>query len=608
MNTAAAKPATSAGEVQAEINSLGEILGRDGVIPQQKAKALSAPHSMAEIPSALRDQGIDDESIMAALYARFSGRFELFNPETHAIAEGARRSAPREGDWVISGGVFWMVNPYDPLAVECTKRYRLDERGAARFERRGLMTPAQFQKAGESLFADITHLDPEASDQAAEQEADRLFEYIMEMGCSREASDIHLNPGKQVQIKMRIDGRLIPIKSVPLDATYRRMANVLMAKCTREATYNMPSSGEFRYDYNGKTVSVRLEMCPCKTGTSLEPRFTLRLNGLNTSRKQIASLGFSGKQVGQLRRFSHMPHGLVLVTGPTGSGKSTTLYALLQDIAMHSPYKAIFTLEDPVEQLIAQFQQIEMRGQMTFGDGLRSLLRQDPDVLLVGEIRDDETANLALKGANTGHLVFSTLHTNNSHGSLERMMDLGCKRSFLAEALKAVTAQRMVDIVCQSCSKKVLLGDVPAYAERYGKLSGLWSPSQEVRVANEAGCQHCFAGYRGRHPVQEIFVLDNMARDMLLQNAIPAQIREAQIEAGTFETLWADGYRLVAEGKTTFEALAAKLDLEEAMMTKDTIASIKKENLRTMNNGAGSPPRAAASGSSARVISQIPVK
>lgn len=600
-------------DVQQEVNTLGEILCDNGAILPQKAKALSSPASKADIPQALRDQGVDDDAITDAMYRRFSPRFALFNPELH-LTDQAVRSGPREGDWIISKGVFWLVNPYDPQANEAMKRVKANN---AKTDPRyawttlGIMSPIQFQKASQVVHVEVSDAtgDVASDDPAAEKAAETLFNTIMETACSREASDVHLNPGKQLQVKMRIDGKMTGVMALPMDAKFKRLANLLMSKCQKEATYNMPADGEFRYEYNQKTVSVRLAMCPCKTGNGMEPRFTMRLNGLHTSRKSIGHLGFSEKQVDLLRRFSHMPHGLVLVTGPTGSGKSTTLYALLRDISMHSPYKSIFTLEDPVEQLIPDFQQIEIRGKMVFADGLKSLLRMDPDVILVGEIRDDETANLALKGANTGHLVFSTLHTNNSHESLERMMDLGCKRSFLAGALKGVTAQRMVDLVCTSCSTKKPMNDVPEYVKKYGSLP-LWKPDQIVRIAKQGGCAQCNnTGYRGRHPVQEIFLMDAMARDMLLEGAIPAQIRESQIAAGTFETLWVDGYRLVADGKTTFEALEDKLDQEEAMAVKETIAAIKKANLSSLSPQVGRGSAAGTGTVGARTrITQLPAK
>jgi type IV pilus assembly protein PilB len=276
---------------------------------------------------------------------------------------------------------------------------------------------------------------------------------------------------------------------------------------------------------------------------------------------------------------------------------------------MHSPFNSIFTLEDPVEQIIPQFQQIEIRGQMTFGAGLKSLLRQDPDVMLVGEIRDEETATLALKGANTGHLVLSTLHTNNSHACIGRMIDLGCDRSTLAEALKGVTAQRMVDIVCPHCSEKIPLHDVPEYRDSYATLP-IWKPDQMIRVAKKGGCDQCNRiGYRGRHPVQEIFVMDALAKEMISRAAIPSQIRTAQIEAGSFDTIWMDGYRLVAAGVTTFDALERRLDIDEALVTKDTVAAIVKKSSTAMQPAAGGVNTSTVQiGTGARAISSLPMR
>lgn len=373
-----------------------------------------------------------------------------------------------------------------------------------------------------------------------------LVNVILSTALRERASDIHLVPFEgTVELRYRIDG-LLQVKPPPP----RNLHAALVSRIKIMADMNiaerfMPQDGHIQIHHRGSRVDIRVGTMPTKYGESV----VMRLLEKNTKVQTPTELGLGEERAVLLRHLVEKPHGLFLATGPTGSGKTTTLYSILQGI--YTPEKKIITIEDPIEYELAGVAQIPVRPsrQFTFATGLRAILRQDPDIVMVGEIRDSETAEIAIRAALTGHQVFSTLHTNDATGAVTRLLDMGVEAFLISSALEGVLAQRLVRRICAACRVEIHPG--AAVRERLEVLSG--RAIEGVFYAGR-GCEECRGtGYRGRVGIFELLPIGAELRDLILHKQSNAQLKE--VAQRTMVTMHQDALQKAAAGITTLEEI-----------------------------------------------------
>jgi type IV pilus assembly protein PilB len=373
----------------------------------------------------------------------------------------------------------------------------------------------------------------------------RLVDQIIARAVSLRASDIHFEPEeKTMRIRMRIDGILYQDVLVPKSMQSPVIARLKIMANLDVTEQRLPQDGRATVYAGRREINLRVSSLPTAHGENL----VLRILDSAAQGVNLLGLGFAPRDYESFREAVHRPHGVVLVTGPTGSGKTTTLYAVLKEIT--SLEVSTFTLEDPIEYRMPLVRQTQIKEEigLTFGVGLRALLRQDPDVILVGECRDTETATLMVRAALTGHLVFSTLHTNDAAGAIPRLIDMGVEPYLLPASLVAVLAQRLVRTICPDCKCPV---EDPAAAFAELKLEP--PADQPLRLWKGAGCRECKqSGYRGRQAIFELMTLDHRFHDPIVRRAgAPEYFRLAR-EKG-MHSMFEDGLRQVLAGNTTLE-------------------------------------------------------
>ena len=376
----------------------------------------------------------------------------------------------------------------------------------------------------------------------------RLVDEILALGINARATDIHIECEERIiRVRTRVDGVLrqevlIPVALGPaLTARFKVIAGLNVTE------KRIPQDGRIRFKLGRREVDLRVSTLPTQFGESLVMRI-LEKSNLHV---RFEKLGLREDDGTRLLEAVARPYGMVLVTGPTGSGKTTTLYTVLGQI--DSLQLSVFTLEDPIEYGLPLVRQTQIRTEvgLTFAAGLRALLRQDPDVILLGEIRDTETAQLAVRAALTGHLVLSTLHTNDAVGAIPRLIDMGVERYLLTSALTAIVGQRLVRKICESCKQEV--GDLAAALERYSALLG---PQRPAQLWRGAGCTLCRnTGYRGRLAIYEVLVLDERFHAPILDGAGLGDLRRIALDSG-MHPMVDDGISKACAGLTTLDEIA----------------------------------------------------
>jgi len=360
-------------------------------------------------------------------------------------------------------------------------------------------------------------------------------------------SDIHFEPfADTVSVRFRLDGVLHEVQTLPKSAYPQVVSRIKVISKLNVAEKRLPQDGRIRVKIGNKELDMRVSTLPTVFGERIVIRLLDKSNKILT----LEELGFSPEDREKYERIIKKPHGLVLITGPTGSGKSTTLYASL--LKLKSPRKNIITIEDPVEYQIQGISQIQVNPQinLTFANGLRSILRQDPDIIMVGEIRDLETAEIAIHASMTGHLVLSTLHTNDAPSAVARLVDMGVEPFLIASSLEGVIAQRLVRRICENCKEEREISDV----EKEEILK--YYPSKDIKnsyLYYGKGCEECLGtGYRGRIAIYEIMEVDEEIRGLISKNVETADLRKKAMEKG-MKTLVQDGIEKVLKGITTIE-------------------------------------------------------
>jgi general secretion pathway protein E len=405
--------------------------------------------------------------------------------------------------------------------------------------------PGQGDEAGLAVddTTDLADLQKMAGETAVVQMVNLIFAQAVRDG----ASDIHIEPyEKQTKIRYRVDGMLRDVMNPPKRMHAAIVSRLKILGEMNIAERRLPQDGRIRIVIAGRNIDVRVSIVPTVFGE----RTVMRILDKGTAMLGLEDLGMRHDTLTRFRRLIKMPHGVILATGPTGSGKSTSLYAALQEI--WSPTTNILTIEDPVEYQVSGIGQIQVRPQigLTFANGLRSIVRQDPDVIMVGEIRDHETAEIAIQAALTGHLVFSTLHTNDAPGAVTRLLDMGVEPYLVASSLIGAVAQRLVRRVCNNCAEPY--EPDPESLEAIGITPDDWRGETPFRKG--VGCDKCSrSGYRGRVGLYELLIVDDAVRRMTVDRKSSTDIKDEAIANQNMRTLLGDGNLSVLEGKTTPE-------------------------------------------------------
>ncbi len=456
--------------------------------------------------------------------------------ETLVVAIGSVASLTAVDDLAILTGMSTRAVIADPQLL----REKIEERFLE-----GMLSELPSDETGAMEIddsVDLADLQKMAGETAVVQMVNLIFAQATRDG----ASDIHIEPyEKEVKVRYRVDGMLRDVMKPPKRMHAALISRIKILGEMNIAERRLPQDGRIKLTIAGRGVDIRVSIVPTVFGE----RCVMRILDKGTAMLSMTDLGMVDDNLEKYRRVIGMPYGIILSTGPTGSGKSTTLYASLQEI--YSPSKNILTIEDPVEYQVAGIGQIQVRSNigLTFASGLRSIVRQDPDVIMVGEIRDHETAEIAIHASLTGHLVFSTLHTNDAPGAITRLIDMGVEPFLVASSLLGVLAQRLVRRNCPFCSK-------PFEFDEDG-LQAIGIRHEEVRGANMmkgVGCEKCVGtGYKGRQGIFELLVVDEEVKHLTVARASASTIRNHAIEKQGMRTLLGDGKLAVLNGKTTPE-------------------------------------------------------
>lgn len=400
----------------------------------------------------------------------------------------------------------------------------------------------------------------------------RALNAIIDYAIQSRASDIHVEPReKELKVRFRVDGILQDTMKLPKSTEPALISRIKILSNLKIDEHRVPQDGEFQVHANGRNVDLRIAIAPITWGEQV----VIRLLNKDDQLLTLDHLGFKGRAFRVIKEGIDKPHGMTLSTGPTGSGKSTTLYAIVQqlkDVSIN-----IVTLEDPVEYKMDGVNQIQINPEvgLTFASGLRSILRQDPNVILVGEIRDKETADLAVQAALTGHIVLSTLHTNSAAGVLPRLLDMAVEPFLIASTVNTVIGQRLVRQLCPKCKKpdrakeaeaqsinktigpllSKLKGDTKAINEELGYENLPLGSQNAYTLYRAVGCSACMNGYQGRIAIAEVFAMNDAMERLLVAQATTAQIQEQTAKDGML-TMKQDGYFKALSGTTTLEEVA----------------------------------------------------
>ncbi len=510
---------------------LGQILlERGSITPEDLARALAAQKGLPFLEAGSLQPEEEVLGLVDAATARAFGVLPLrIEGEDLLLAVADPDALPLLGDL---GGL--TGRRLRPLLAEAGALAEAVDRSYRRHEEAARERGAAEAEAGES--APIV----------------RLLESILVRAVRDRAADIHFEPYQgEFRIRMRVDGVLYEVDPPPAHLAPAIVSRIKVLANLDISETRMPQDGRIEMQVDGRPVDLRVSTVPIQGGESVVLRILDRAN----LKLDLRELGLLPGELQLLERFIHLPHGIILVTGPTGSGKTTTLYSLLNTV--NEPERKILTVEDPVEYDLEGIVQIPVNDAIgvTYARVLRTMLRQDPDIILVGEIRDPETARIAVEASLTGHLVLSTLHTNDAPSTVTRMVDLGVEPFLLAATLEGIVAQRLVRCVCRHCPEPY------TPSERALERAGL---PPDTSFTRGRGCEEChFTGYSGRTAIYEILPMDESIREQFLQDPSTLVLREAARGRGLV-TLRERGLALAREGRTTLEEVLRETQGESA--------------------------------------------
>ncbi len=521
---------------------LGETLIAQGLLTERQLQIALEEQKQAHRPlgEMLVALGFVRPRDVAALVAEELG-LELVDartvrPDTEllaAIDEGLVRTTKSLPIARVPGGLrVLMVDPSDPSKLSTLRQFFHCDIEVA------MVTEEDFGRLVRECFE--SRSGPASGDDAAARPVEQVTEAILIDGIRRGATDIHFHPEESVtRVRYRLDGVLRQTDVIPRAITNAVTSRIKILAQLDISERRMPQDGRVRIEVDGRHVDLRVSTMPCAHGESV----VLRVLDRSSGSVPLHELGLSDGTCKRLKEIADRPHGLFLVTGPTGSGKTTTLYSVLAHV--DAIQRNVATIEDPIESNLPFIRQSQVDNAIgfSFERGLRALLRQDPDVMLIGEIRDQETAGMAIKASMTGHLVFSTLHTNTAIGAVARLADMGVAPYLVEDSLIGVLGQRLVRRICPACATS----EAPTERERLFVGPGL------ARVPRPVGCERCHrTGYSGRTVVSELFVPDERTATLIRKGANASSIREAALSHGYLELL-DDGRDKIAAGVTTVE-------------------------------------------------------
>lgn len=401
----------------------------------------------------------------------------------------------------------------------------------------------QDMEENESLIISEIESTADLLDDTSDAPIIKLVNHIISQAAKARASDIHIEPYQDsFKVRYRVDGILYDLLTPPKGIQAALISRIKVMSKMNIAEKRLPQDGRLQVKIGDQDIDVRISTIP----TSFGERVVLRLLNKSSSLLELTELGLADERLKLIQDLVTSPNGIILVTGPTGSGKTTTLYAVLSSI--NKPDINIITIEDPVEYQLKGISQIQVNPkiELTFARGLRSIVRQDPDVILVGEIRDKETAEIAVQSALTGHLVFSTLHTNDSASAITRLVDIGVEPFLISSSVIAVAAQRLIRVLCNECKEPYMPDDA--------MMHGIGIKPEQLKnkpIYRAKGCNNCFqTGYRGRMIIIEIMVMDQSLKSLILKNYDSNVIKS---KAKSMVTLREAGIQKVLNGHTTIE-------------------------------------------------------
>ncbi|KAF5031490.1 Type II secretion system protein E [anaerobic digester metagenome] len=562
---------------------LGELLVQAGLLTEEQLKAALREHKKSglRLGQYLTKTNLCRESDVVELISR-QLKIERYSPQQHPLSLNMAERLPLDAAQKCSAvplqqhGHVLVVAMVDPLDIDaldtlefitnsevepliCTEQ-EYNQLFSAIY---GMFTNLDgvIESLGELHTAAASQTDAAERDVAVDELANqadlapviRLVNSILAQAVREGASDVHISPEKDsVQVRFRIDGKLREAPAPPRSVAPAVVSRIKILGNMDIAVTRVPQDGRFTMHLDNREINVRVSSVPTIYGENM----VLRLLEMSGRDYTLDMLGMQQNDHVTIEGAIHKPYGMILSTGPTGSGKSTSLYAILKSI--NRPDINIITLEDPVEYRIRGIRQVQLnrKAGMTFASGLRSILRQDPDVVMVGEIRDAETAAIAVQAALTGHLVLSTLHTNDAAGAVTRLIDMGIEPFLVSSVLLASFAQRLVRRVCTNCAEPY--EPLPAALAAFG----LAPDTQGATYLKGRGCHHCaHTGYRGRTGVFEILPMTQMIQDLVIKRSSTQVIAESAIDAGVMRTLKQDAAMKILRGTTTVEEAATSVML-----------------------------------------------
>ena len=406
--------------------------------------------------------------------------------------------------------------------------------------------PAEPEPEAEAELGDFDEEDIEhLKDLASEAPVIRMVNHLIQKAVESRASDIHIEPfADELKVRYRVDGILREVEAPPVRSTAAVISRVKIMAKLNIAERRLPQDGRIPIRVQGKELDLRVSTVPTMFGESV----VMRLLDKESVRFDFDALGFDGSPRDRMLQILDMPYGILLVTGPTGSGKSTTLYTALS--RLNTQERKIITVEDPVEYQLPGINQIQVKSSigMTFAGALRAIVRQDPDIIMVGEMRDLETARIAVQSALTGHVVLSTLHTNDASSGVTRLLDMGVEDYLLTSTVNGILGQRLVRRLCPHCREAY--SPRPELAARFDRLG---HPPGGITLYRPEGCEHCNGtGYRGRLVISEVLLMTDPIRKLVLGHATATEIQKAAMAEGMI-TMYEDGLRKALDGRTTVE-------------------------------------------------------
>lgn len=529
------------GSAQEDIIKKGKIVPEEKLV-QAKAKLYNIPYlDLALTPVA--------PAALATLPAEVAERFRVF---------------PVSLDKKEKNMVLAMADPLDLSAIEFIEQktgFRVKPAAAEPSEIdnfiRTRYTTTLTQEVTEALKevepGKVEAVGPEATKGGfiREEKVAQIVSQILDFAIKSRASDVHIEPEEKfTRVRYRIDGILTEKLTIPRELHDSLVSRIKILSGMKIDEKRIPQDGRFNFKGSDEEVDLRISSLPTTWGEKIVMRLLKKSGGVPT----LQDLGLRGRGLKNLQDSILRPHGIILICGPTGSGKTTTLYSVISQL--NTAKVNIVTLEDPIEYKIPGVNQVQINPAvgLTFADGLRSFLRQDPNIILVGEIRDRETADLAIQAALTGHLVFSTLHTNDASGALPRLLDMGAEPYLLASSMTCIVAQRVVRKIHEDC-KEAYVPDTKVVEGIKTELGNLWQPQGEIKLFRGKGDQDCGnSGYFGRIGIFEVLPITEKIGKLILERSSASAIGAAAREEGMI-TLKQDGYLKVTEGITTVEEI-----------------------------------------------------